>query len=63
MDTEGKTNLGISEEELGEIRELFPELSSNDLARFVVALDTSIDQILDHYFGVDIEKSKLYPVT
>lgn len=40
-----------TKEELNEIRELFPELSLTDLKRLLFAMDLSIDQVLDHYFG------------
>ena len=45
----------LSNEEVAEIRELFPELSDKELQRFITALDTSIDICLDSYFGLSGE--------
>lgn len=42
-----------SEEELAEIRELFPELSDKELARFIIGLDCTIDKVLDPFFNLD----------
>ena len=40
----------ISPEERKEIKELFPELSDQELERLITALDASIDKVLDNYF-------------
>ncbi len=43
----------LSREELAEVEELFPDLSEEGLVRLVTALDTSIDIVLDNYFGLN----------
>lgn len=46
----------LPDEQVAEIRVLFPELSDSELGRFISALDTSIDQVLDGYFRLDEEE-------
>lgn len=52
----------LADEEVAEIADLFPELSDQELRRFITALDVSIEQVLDHYFGLSAEQKQLYSV-
>lgn len=50
----------LPDEEIAEIRELFPELPDKELFSFISALDCTIDKVLDSYFGFNEEQKLLY---
>lgn len=56
------TRTPLADKEVAEIAELFPELADQELRRFITALDCTIDQVLDTYFGLNAEQKQLYSV-
>lgn len=50
-----KQLFSIQNEEIEEIKILFPELTDIELNKFISALDCTINKVLDSYFGLGTE--------